>query len=75
VKTTEMQPGNRPRGRVTEVRCRVCGALLGKLEGGGLQIRRGDLSARFDGRFQAELTCYRPRCRTVTVLHLDLSPI
>ena len=46
-----------------DVRCEACGALLARIEAGGLCIRRGDLEASIQGRFQAHLTCYRPRCK------------
>ena len=46
-----------------DVRCDACGALLARIDTGGLCIRRGDLEARIEGRFQAHLTCYRPRCK------------
>jgi len=51
-----------------EVRCKTCNALLAKLEGAGLSIRRGDLQATVDGVFRAALVCYRPRCRTLNIL-------
>ncbi len=55
-----------------ELRCSACGVLLGKLEGGALSIRRGDLQATIDGEFHASLVCYRPRCRKLNVFMLPM---
>lgn len=54
-----------------DVRCVSCSALLGKLEGGALSIRRGDLQATIDGNFHASVVCYRPTCRKLNVLRLN----
>lgn len=57
-----------------DVRCTGCGALLGKLESGGLSIRRGDFQATVVGEFSASLVCYRPHCRKLNVLPMKPEP-
>jgi len=57
-----------------DVRCTGCGALLGKLEAGGLSIRRGDFQATVVGEFSASLVCYRPQCRRLNVLPMKREP-
>lgn len=51
-----------------DLRCSGCGALLAKVEGGGLSIRRGDFQATVVGEFSASLVCYRPQCRKLNVV-------
>jgi len=61
-----------PRQRdVEDLRCKGCGILLAKTDGGGLTIVRGDLQVTVTGEFQASIVCYRPRCRTLNVLHMS----
>ena len=54
-----------------EVRCKICKALLAKIDESGLTILRGDLQATIDGVFRAALICYRPRCRSLNILNLS----
>jgi hypothetical protein len=54
-----------------DIRCRACGVLLAKLDETGLSIRRGDLQATIDGTFRASVVCYKPGCRTLTILNLS----
>lgn len=56
-----------------EVRCTACGAVLGKLERGGLAITRGDLQATFVGAFCAALVCYR--CQKLNVLPFQIETV
>lgn len=60
-------PGHRG---ATDVRCKDCGILLGKIDESGLNIRRNDLQATVTGVFHASIVCYRSRCRTLNVLRL-----
>jgi hypothetical protein len=57
-----------------DVRCTGCGALLARLESGGLSISRGDLQATLVGDFLASLVCYRPHCRKLNVLPMKPAP-
>ncbi|MFP2963489.1 hypothetical protein ACLEPN_38555 [Myxococcus sp. 1LA] len=52
----------------TDCRCKVCGALLAKLDRDGLTIRRGDMQIVVTGDSTVSVTCYRDRCRTLNVL-------
>jgi len=63
------------RSLVCDVRCIGCGALLARLESGGLSIRRGDFQATVIGDFSASLVCYRPRCRKLNVLPMEPEPM
>lgn len=51
----------------TNFRCKHCNALLAKLEGGGVCIRRNDLQVTTSGSdFTVSVCCYR--CKTLNVL-------
>lgn len=61
--------GTSPRqGASRDIRCPGCGALLARVEGGGICIRRGGLQATFTGDVHAALVCYQPGCRRLTVV-------
>ena len=51
-----------------DIRCAGCGALLARVEGSGISIRRGGLQATFTGDVHAALVCYQPGCRRLTMV-------
>lgn len=53
-----------------DLRCKGCRILLGKVDESGLTIVRGELQITVTGEFHASIVCYRPRCRTLNVLHM-----
>jgi len=56
---------------ITDFRCRRCGVLLARIEGGGVSVHRGDFQLSIDGDFRASMVCYKPRCRTLNVLRVS----
>lgn len=51
----------------TDCRCKHCGALLAKRDGGAIAIRRGDMQTTITGGdFTVAVICYR--CRSLNVV-------
>ena len=61
--------------KVADLRCRACGTLLAREDGGQIVIRRGDLQATLvasDGH--AAVVCYRPTCGELNLFSVTRPP-